>query len=280
MALSRKCSWYMLSLLLLLFSFPALGQDEDYYVEDDVVVEDYTEEFVEEPQVNQQDEYLKSEIEPKPFDRATWNKNREGMGYGEKPPETKPKKKEKTEEKKDEDGNGPLADDDDDSGSSIFSGFAGLGTLVQILLIGGVIVMLAFLVFLLVKQGWLTNNKKIAGEGGKAILLEDIEDNLHESDLARALRMALEANDYRMAIRIYYLTIIKELSSLQWIHWKRDKTNGQYVREMSDRPNFSEFRQLTIAFDRVWYSDEVIAKHHYEVLSPQFESFINSLKKR
>ncbi|CAN5329857.1 hypothetical protein BH09BAC1_BH09BAC1_04690 [soil metagenome] len=270
MALSRKCNWYTMCLLLLV-SFSVMGQDEDFIEEPAATEKTATEK----KPVSQQDEYLETDIEPKPFDRETWNKNREGMGYGETPVKKKPKEK-----PKEETGDGDEAEDEEnhENSSTIFP--SGVGPIFQVLLIGGIILLLAFLVFLLIKQGWLTGNKKIKDADGKALLLDDIEDNLHESDLERALRQALENNDYRMAIRIYYLTIIKELSFLQWIQWKRDKTNGQYVREMNDRPNSGTFKQLTNAFERVWYSDENIVQRHYDVLSPQFQSFINSLKKR
>lgn len=270
MALSRSCKWATLWFVLLLMPFGAFAQDDyDYYDEDEIeIVEPST------PLVNQQEDYLQTDLEPKPFDRETWNKNREGMGYGEKSNEPKQKSK------KDQDGKTRGEGDDDTSSSRPMPLFSGLGTMFQVVLIIGVIALLALIVFAIVRQGWLISDKGINANVSAATLLENLEENLHESDLDKALRLAVEANNYRLAIRIYYLTIIKELSAMKWIHWKRDKTNGQYVREMGEKPQGQAFRQLTLAFERVWYSDEEIIKRHYEVLSPQFQSFINSLKKR
>jgi hypothetical protein len=139
--------------------------------------------------------------------------------------------------------------------------------------------LLALLVFVVIKSGLFNTNARIKQTITGAELLENIEDNLHESDLERALRLALEAQDYRLAIRIYYLTIIKELSLKDMIKWKRDKTNGQYVREMLEKPEGTAFRSLTVSFERAWYSNETIMLKHFEALNPQFQSFISAIKK-
>lgn len=265
MALSRKYNACYILLLALLLSLPVLGQ-EDNIVEEPAVEEPQPAQ-VDNKKQNIQDEYLESDVKPSSFDKNTWEEKRKGMGFGEKAPEEKKKPKKEEEEVKKEDIDIPET-------PTPFE----FGPVMQAVLIISVIALLALLVFVFIKQGWLAPNKSIRRRNVDGIDLDEIEENLHESDLERALRLALEANDYSLAIRIYYLSIIKELSAKNWIVWKRDKTNGQYVREMASRPNAGSFRQLTNAFDRVWYSDEQIQRRHYDVLGPQFQSFINSLK--
>lgn len=223
-------------------------------------------------------DYLKSKIDPKPFDRETWNKNREGLHYNDKETEAQKAKKEAEYKKKSGDGDKYVESQPYEHNSTPWN--LNLGPLAQVILIVGVVLLLALLVFALVKMGLFNPNTQIKKTLDKPTLLGDIEDNLHESDLERALRLALEAKDYRMAIRIYYLSIIKELSLLERIQWKRDKTNGQYVKEMMEQPDGAAFRALTVSFERAWYSDETIVLQHFNALNPQFQSFINSLKKR
>lgn len=227
--------------------------------------------------VKPNDEYLKSKIDPKPFDREVWNKKRKAIDYSDKRKERDNNERNENNAKS-SDGDNQVEENSSSSSSGNWN--LNLGPLGQIIMIIGIIGALALLVFILVKLGFLDVDTKIARDREAPLVLEDIEENLHESDLEKALRMALEAEDYRMAIRIYYLSIIKELSIRNWIKWKRDKTNGQYVREMVEKPEGKTFRQLTIAFDRTWYSDEDIVLRHYEVLSPQFQLFMNSIKKK
>lgn len=148
----------------------------------------------------------------------------------------------------------------------------------QVLLFGVVIIALALLLFFLV-GGKYTKNTKIKNE--KAFTVEDIEERIHESDLDKFLREALSKSDFRLAVRIYYLAIIKELSIKEFIRWKKDKTNREYLNEVIARkPDiYNDFRDTTLAFEKVWYGDIKITEGDYMNISPRFKQFIESLNK-
>lgn len=110
------------------------------------------------------------------------------------------------------------------------------------------------------------------------MVLEDIEENLHESDLERALRLALEAGNYKAAIRIYYLAVIKDMSIKGLIRWKKDKTNYNYVNELLDTPWHQDFSSVTLAFERIWYGNVTVDKDKYELLTPRFQSLLNKIR--
>ncbi|NNE55229.1 MAG: DUF4129 domain-containing protein [Flavobacteriales bacterium] len=107
--------------------------------------------------------------------------------------------------------------------------------------------------------------------------LEELEKNLHETDLERFLKIALKAEDYRSAVRIYYLTAIKRLSQLKWIDWQLDKTNYDYVRELREHEAHGEFRSLTHTFELIWYGEAPVSEKEYSLLSPHFDGFIQQL---
>lgn len=205
----------------------------------------------------------------KGFDKEKWKESTDGLNYsGEPEPEE------------------PIEWDEDDSSSSsssrsepwfILPFLQGIGALAQTLLIIAIIVVLVVIIYAIIRSG-LFENKKVKQYTGDAQTLEELEENIHESDLERALRLALEKQDYRLAIRIYYLIIIKELSIRNWIRWKRDKTNGEYVREMSERDEYQHFRNITIDFDRVWYGDMQVGEPEYQLLHPRFREFLDNLK--
>ena len=110
------------------------------------------------------------------------------------------------------------------------------------------------------------------------MVLEDLEENLHESDLDRALRLALEAGNYKAAIRIYYLALIKDMSLKGLISWKKDKTNYNYVNELLDTPWHQDFSTATLAFERIWYGNVTVDKAKYELLTPRFQSLLNKIR--
>jgi hypothetical protein len=108
--------------------------------------------------------------------------------------------------------------------------------------------------------------------------LENIDESVHEADLESFLQKARDSGDHRQVIRIYYLIILRELSSKKMIFWKKDKTNAEYLKEMKDKDSFKLFRELTFLFEWVWFGNKLINEKQYEILSNNFERYINQLK--
>jgi hypothetical protein len=147
---------------------------------------------------------------------------------------------------------------------------------VKVVVVTVVIIALVFLLWKIFGNTKFLKNKKI--KGGEFSFLDEAEENLEESDLERFLREALEKKQYKVAVRIYYLMSIKELMQQNFIVWKKNKTNFEYLTEMRERKEFEHFRSLTRAFEIVWYGDVEIEEKEFIVLSPSFNSFINSIR--
>ncbi len=147
---------------------------------------------------------------------------------------------------------------------------------VKVVVVTIVIIALVFLLWKIFGNAKFLKNQKI--KGGEFSFLDDAEENLEESDLERFLRDALEKKQYKVAVRIYYLMSIKELMQQNFIVWKKNKTNFEYLTEMRERKEFEHFRSLTRAFEIVWYGDVEIEEKEFIVLSPSFSNFINSIR--
>ena len=117
------------------------------------------------------------------------------------------------------------------------------------------------------------SNKKV-DKSSLQYSIERAEENIHEADLEDFARHALDKKDYKLAIRLYFLQILKHLSSNNFIKWKRDKTNKEYVREMSGNNLFREFRTISRLFERVWYSDVEVKEHQFNLIRPRFLDFL------
>lgn len=108
--------------------------------------------------------------------------------------------------------------------------------------------------------------------------LLQMEEAVLESDFDRFLRLALEGNDYRVAVRILFLRLLQKLHESEWIIWKKNKTNQDFLNEVRNRENYIQFRDLTLAFEIVWYGDQKITKEQFDQLEYLFNSFQNNLK--
>lgn len=246
---NKRFSPYIMCILLLL---PGLTGAQDLFDADTINYYNETET----PATD--DLYLESEQENRPIDKAAWNKASNGIDYSGEP--EKPAK-EKAE---------PW--DFNFQFPELF------GYILQFLGILTVAALIFLIVWLIVRNSSKNRAVQNANTQISASNLQQLEENLLESDLDRALREALEQKDYRLAIRIYYLAIIKELNAKRIINWKRDKTNGQYVFELLGTDHHAAFRDLTLDFERVWYGEISITETDYQVLSPRFSQFIEGLK--
>lgn len=149
-------------------------------------------------------------------------------------------------------------------------------TAIKIVLIVIVIGALTFLLWKIFGNTKFLKNRKI--KTGDFSMLDEAEENLEISDLESFLKDALSKKQYKIAVRIYYLMTIKELMLHNFIVWKKNKTNFEYLSEMSEKKEFDQFHTLTRAFEIVWYGDVEPDEKDFAVLSPTFGNFINSIR--
>lgn len=147
------------------------------------------------------------------------------------------------------------------------------GNFVQIMAIIIAIAVLAWGIYKIMVQ---PVNRKIKNSEA-AVTFENLEENIHESDLERFLRLALAEENYAQAIRVYYLMTIKKLSEKGLIQWSKEKTNRAYLQEMRAHGLYPAFRDNTRIFERVWYGNLKLDKTAYTQLAPSFESFTASI---
>ena len=146
------------------------------------------------------------------------------------------------------------------------------------LLYGLIIGLLVFILYKIIASSeFKKKNKKIKTQPEEPDW-ENLEEHIHESDMERLLRLSKEKGDYRMAIRVQFLMIIKELSEKQWIHWKRDKTNRDYLNEVRNAPFFHPFRDLIPAFEWVWYGEADLTREQYSTMHPAFDQCLNAIQ--
>lgn len=107
------------------------------------------------------------------------------------------------------------------------------------------------------------------------LLYED--EDLYELHLEELLEQAIENNNFRLAIRYYYLTSLKILSSKEIIEYHKDKTNSEYLFEIENTTIKEEFLYLSYVYYHVWYGEFSVNKASFTVAQHKYQSFLNSL---
>ncbi|MBK8608669.1 MAG: DUF4129 domain-containing protein [Chitinophagaceae bacterium] len=97
---------------------------------------------------------------------------------------------------------------------------------------------------------------------------EEIIDS--DSDFDRLISQALQQQNFRQAVRYQYLRTLHALADRNFIELAPDKTNFQYVREISNSDHQQDFAALTLHYEYVWYGEFNIEKNIYQKIEGGF----------
>ena len=118
-----------------------------------------------------------------------------------------------------------------------------------------------------------------------ALETDDLEkpvENIETLDVEALLQKARSEGNLRMAVRLYYLGLLKKLHALGMIVWKKDRTNRDYLSQLFARDFFyREVHRLTISYEEAWYGEHTLNGESFQRLSQQFEKLygeINTVK--
>nr|WP_262904575.1 DUF4129 domain-containing protein [Hymenobacter lucidus] len=88
------------------------------------------------------------------------------------------------------------------------------------------------------------------------LLYDTAAEDIHALDFNALLGEAEAAGNYRLAVRLGYLFVLKQLTDQGLVQWQPDKTNHDYLRELSAGTLRPAFRELTQQFEYVWYGEQ------------------------
>ena len=94
------------------------------------------------------------------------------------------------------------------------------------------------------------------------------EEDIHALDFTEAIAQAEAGGNLRLAVRLGYLRLLKQLTDQALIDWQPDKTNQAYLRELAAaRPDLRPaFAELTRQFEYVWYGEWPLPPASYPAL--------------
>jgi hypothetical protein len=91
---------------------------------------------------------------------------------------------------------------------------------------------------------------------------EDIFNRNYENEVENALA----SGDYRMAIRLRYLQLLRELAERNIIQYRQGSSNGSYVGQLWGSPFYDDFFSITRTFDYAWYGMLPMSARVYEAM--------------
>jgi len=137
---------------------------------------------------------------------------------------------------------------------------------------------IGFVVYLIAGSILKKEGMWIFGRSGKKITAQDAAaENIHEMDFDRLIEETKATGNYRLALRYYYLWVLKKLSRKEIINWHWDKTNSDYLYEIKDGNLRKDFEYLSYVYDHSWYGDFPVDEKSFTKAEKSFKKTLNTL---
>ncbi len=144
--------------------------------------------------------------------------------------------------------------------------------LLPYLLVAGVVALIVWLFFKM-DSGNLLMEKIKAPE----TFLSDDEALIQRPDLQQLLDTAISNENYRIAVRYYYLLVLQKMSSKDLIHWEVQKTNHDYINEIKNLTTQTQFSKVTALYDYIWYGNFEVDVTAFAKAELAFKTLNNSI---
>ena len=153
--------------------------------------------------------------------------------------------------------------------TGIFNDLLGSGIL-KLLLWTAAICFIFFILYRLFLAEGVFKRRSRSNKNNEAAVEEEIITN--ESDFEALIRQALQSSNYRQAVRYQYLRTLHLLAGKNLVSLAPDKTNFNYVSEITNRDHRDAFAALTLNYEYVWYGEFNIDKNIYDKIENNFSS--------
>lgn len=105
-----------------------------------------------------------------------------------------------------------------------------------------------------------------------------VEENIEQVDFDKLIKKAIKQNNFRLATRYMYLKTLKVLASKNTIQWHYDKTNSDYLNEITDSKLKGLFKRVSYIYDYVWYGEFPIDEVSFNKNKDDFNQLIKTTK--
>lgn len=134
---------------------------------------------------------------------------------------------------------------------------------------------LAVLLFLGFLTWYLISNNIISFKRKSTFTTENSEEVLEQEDIfsiqyKQAIQMAVQNKNYRLAVRLQYLQLLKQLADKKIINYQPEKTNFEYLLQLKPTTYHDDFFTVTRNYEYSWYGLFDLNEQQYHKIEEQF----------
>jgi hypothetical protein len=106
----------------------------------------------------------------------------------------------------------------------------------------------------------------------------EIPENIFSINYQREIERAITAPNYRLAIRLMFLRLLRNLSNKNVIQYKPGRTNFEYLSQLSSTRYYNDFFRLTRNYEYAWYGKFDVTADAFAIIKNDFENFDRTLR--
>jgi hypothetical protein len=101
----------------------------------------------------------------------------------------------------------------------------------------------------------------------------EFDEDIHRINFDEMIAAAIAAKDYRKAVRLHFLKLLKDLTDHDLIAWQIDKTNNDYSMELKNSKYSKSFSELALMYEYIWYGDFHLDENNFNNTISKFRAF-------
>lgn len=101
----------------------------------------------------------------------------------------------------------------------------------------------------------------------------DVAENIFTLNYAAEIEKAENKENFRLAVRLHYLEVLKLLAQQNIISYEADRTDSFYVMQLYNTAYYNSFSILTRQFEFVWYGKMEVRPTLYQHMKTSFDQF-------
>ncbi len=216
--------------------------------------------FIPPPPTKKQTEYENTDIKQHNFDKNKWHDLTKDLDYSVETDKTRKEKK---------NSGSWLTGDQIKVLLELFVAFFWISVAAFIL----------FLIYQIANNGnvFFRRSKKITNSSDASTIHIDEED-IQNNDFDALIRRATAQKNYVLAVRLYYMAILKELDAKGDIKWEKEKTNSRYLSEMKKHDLLVPFKNCTHLFDTYFYGQRALDETVFTGIQSEFQNLLEKTK--
>jgi hypothetical protein len=98
-------------------------------------------------------------------------------------------------------------------------------------------------------------------------------ENIFEMNFESEINKTMAMGQYRLAVRLMFLRMLKNLSEKNIIQYKQDKTNFDYLMQVHATSYYKDFFRLTRNYEYTWYGKFDLSQEAFTIIKNDFETF-------